>query len=150
MPARRAKWSPPQLLLKGREGLELKDRPGVYRIRAFTKQGKPRCIRRAAGVDREGILHIGETKHLRQRVRMFRNAATGGKADHKAGKEFKKWGFKNLAPLEILRLDFYETDTKEDAQALEKRLFELYRKRLLDRPPLEATTGRRAAGPRAH
>ena len=143
MPARRVKWSPPQLLLKGREGLDLKDRPGVYRIRAFTKQGKPRCISRAGGVDREGILHIGEAKNLEARIQMFMRAATKGKAAHHAGREFFEWHFERLFPRENLRVDFIETRTKEQAQRLERALHVEYRKEFLDRPPLDSTSGQK-------
>ena len=141
MLARRRKWSALQQLFKANEGLEIKNKPGVYRIRAFTKQGKARCIPRAGGVDREGILHIGEAKNLEARMQMFMRAATKGKAAHHAGREFLEWHFERLIPRENLRVDFIETRTKEQAQRRERALHIEYRKEFLDRPPLDSTSG---------
>lgn len=141
MGCRKPKWAKPQPLLTAGEHLELSDKPGVYRIRAFTKQGKPRCISRAGGVDREGILHIGQSHKLRERIGNFRRSAARGTRVHKAGSEFFKWGFPKLFPLRDLRFDFVYTDTKEEAEQREKCLHAQYRKKFLDRPPLDARAG---------
>ena len=106
------KWSPAYPLFNTKHHLELRDKPGVYRIRAFTEHGEPLCIGRFGGVDPHGILHIGKSGNLGTRIRMCRQAAEGLKASHHVGREFSKWHFERLIPRERLRFDYIETSTE--------------------------------------
>jgi len=81
---------------------QLQDSPGIYRIRAFTSPRDPIIIARCNGRDPDGILHIGETKCLRTRLRHFRDAAIGNGNSHAAGCEFRDYGFASQFPKESL------------------------------------------------
>lgn len=116
--------------------------PGVYRIRAFNGQGQAMCIARAGGIDRDGILHIGESEDLGRRIRDFRRCVENRTTGHKAGVEFWRYGFHDLFLPQNLRFDYVVTGTKERATELEYQLHQDYRKRHLDRPPLDGTSGR--------
>jgi len=72
---------------------------------------------------------------------MFRQASEGLRASHHAGREFFEWHFQKLIPRERLRFDYFETTTEQEALKLECLLHEEYRKKFLDRPPLDGTSG---------
>ncbi len=135
------KWSMAYQLFNSKDHLEVKGKPGVYRIRAFTEDGEPLTLNRVRGADREGILHIGKSKNLGTRIRMFRQAAEGLKASHHAGCEFHNWQYQNLIPRDRLRFDYFKTSTESEALRLERLLHEQYRSLFLDRPPLDGTSG---------
>jgi hypothetical protein len=135
-------WSPAYPLFNTRDHLTVRRKSGVYRVRAFTEHGAPLPIPRFAGVDALGILHIGKASDLGRRIGYFRRAAEGGKAAHNAGHEFFEWHFANLIPPERLRFDYIETSTAQEALKLEHALHVEYRRRFLDRPPLDSTSGR--------
>ena len=135
------KWSLDYPLFDSNQHLEVSGKPGVYRIRAFTEQGKPLPIPRLGGVDALGILHIGKSKNLGTRIRMFRQAAEGLRASHHAGLEFFEWKFEKIVPREKLRFDYFETSTEQEALKLERSLHEEYRNEFFDRPPLDGTSG---------
>ena len=123
-------WSKLQQL----DGIDRKllgTRPGAYVIAA---KGS---ITRAVGIDSEGILDIGESKHLGPRVKAFvscaqKCAATG----HAAGCRYASWGFADRWPLKTLRIRWRKFSSKNQAQREEARLMEAYRKRHLELPPL--------------
>jgi hypothetical protein len=135
------KWSRPYPLFNSTEHLEVSGKPGVYRIRALTHNSESLSIYRLGGIDPEGILHIGKSINLGRRIRTFRQAAEGLKASHHAGLEFFHWGFEKVIPRERLHFDHFETRSEQEALKLEHLLHEEYRKRYLDRPPLDGTSG---------
>lgn len=135
------KWSQAFPLFESDHHRPLIGRPGGYRIRAFTSRGTPRKISRMAGTDRDGILHIGKSGNLGKRIRHCRQSAEGIRGGHHAGREYFEWGFDRLAPPKLLRYDYVVTRTEKRALALERRLHEGYRRRYLDRPPLDSTSG---------
>ncbi len=135
------KWSLAYPLFNTRHHLELNGKPGIYRIRVFTEQEEPLPIQRLGGVDSAGILHIGKSINLGVRIRMFRQAAEGRKASHHAGLEFSDWHFERLIPQKLLRYDYYKTTSEPEALMLERMLHVEYRRKLLDRPPLDGTSG---------
>ena len=116
-------------------------RAGVYRIRAFTGNGESLSIPRLGGIDPDGILHIGKSINLGRRIRTFRQAAEGLKAAHHAGREFFHWEFKKVIGRERLYFDHSETGSEQEALNLEHLLHKEYRRRYLDRPPLDGTSG---------
>jgi len=136
-----SEWSEPYLLTSGHH-LAVGDRPGVYRIRAFSLEGNPIPIGRVDGVDPNAILHIGQSVRLGTRVREFKQAAEGKRAQHPAGKQFYRWGFQRMFPLRQLRFDYVFVQDVEEAIRLERRLHEDYRRQYLDKPPLDAQSGR--------
>jgi hypothetical protein len=135
------KWSPAYPLFNSKCHLAVKGKLGVYRIRAFTEYGEPLPICRLGGVDRLGILHIGKSVKLGDRIQMFRRAAEGLKAAHHAGREFYEWRFERLIPHERLHFDYFDTSTGREALSLERALHQEYRNKFLDRPPLDGTSG---------
>jgi excinuclease UvrABC nuclease subunit len=134
-------WSESFPLFSTKHHLTASGRPGVYRIRFFKPEGAPFSISRLAGVDRDGVLHIGKSNNLGRRIRQFRQAAEGLKASQHAGKEFVKWKFDHMIAREMLRFDYFETRDEQDALKLEKALHDEYRLKFLDRPPLDSTSG---------
>ena len=134
-------WSPAYPLFGARHHLDVRGKPGVYRIRAFAGDGNPLPLPRANGVDPEGILHIGKSNNLGPRLRLFRRAAEGKKASHHAGREYANWHFGRLVPHEQLRFDYLLANDETEALALERKLHKEYRFAYLDRPPLDGTSG---------
>jgi hypothetical protein len=134
------KWSPAYPLFGAKRHLDVRGKPGVYRIRAF-KDGSPLPIPRTNGVDPLGILHIGKSNDLGRRIRLFCRAAEGKQAPHHAGREYARWCFQRMAPREQLRFDYVVTADQDQALAREHELHEKYRRQFLDRPPLDGTSG---------
>jgi hypothetical protein len=56
-------------------------------------------------------LHIGQSIQLATRIRVFRQ---GLKAPHPAGREFKRWEFSRLFPIEYLRFDYILVDNQAE------------------------------------
>jgi excinuclease UvrABC nuclease subunit len=137
------KWFGPFRLFNLRSGktLEVDKKPGVYRVRAFAENGRPLQIKRLAGGDPLGILHIGKSVTLRSRIQAFRRSSEDGRNGHKAGIEFYEYQFDELIPLTTLRYDYVFAKTEQEALELERNLHEEYRKQYLDRPPLDGTSG---------
>ena len=135
------KWSLPHLLFGTEHHLDVRGKPGIYRIRAFTEGGEPLPIPRVVGVDPLGVLHIGKSNDLGRRLRLFRRAVEGAQASHHAGREYAKWHFERLVPRERLWFDYVLTTDGAEALALERRIHKEYRVQFLDHPPLDGTSG---------
>jgi hypothetical protein len=102
---------------------------------------------RIAGTDHEGILHIGKSVNLKRRLRAFRRIVSRNEENgHHAANEFINWGFVRVFPLERLMFDFALAASERSALDLERHLHVEYRKKYLDRPPLDATAGQDGAG----
>ena len=84
-------------------------------------------IRRFAAIDPLGILHIGKSDNLGIRIRTFRQASEGLKAQHHAGIEFLRWRYERMIPRNRLRYDYIMTQTEREALELERLLHEDYR-----------------------
>ena len=50
---------------------EIPDQPGVYKIYSLDDNNIPRPINRLGGIDMQGILYIGESQNLKERLRML-------------------------------------------------------------------------------
>ncbi len=139
------KWVGPFSLFNLRPGTDLQvdNRLGVYRIRAFEANGKALAINRLRGCDPLGILHIGKSVNLRTRIQAFRRSAEDGRNGHKAGIEWDEYGFEEHLPVDRLRFDYVYVGTEDEALQLENKLHEEYRRKYLDRPPLDGTSGQR-------
>ena len=136
------RWQGP-ILLSAQPWPGVDSTPGVYRVRIFNTDGKPSPIRRALGVDTDGILDIGESNNLRKRLREFWGCARGKYYPHSAGIEYRKWKLDQHWPLEQLHFDFIHVREKADAEKLELRMIDNYRKQFYDRPPLNKSQGKR-------
>ncbi len=96
-------WSESYLLRSGHH-LQVGRRPGVYRIRAFSPEGRPVTINRVKSADLFGILHIGQSIRLgvrsgssgkRQRACEFSNMRAGSFISGVSGWHFR-WSFCGL------------------------------------------------------
>ena len=117
----------------------------VYRLRVWDADtGRPRPVSRAGGVDRDGILDIGESQYGRGRLRAFCCAAEGKLRSHRAGRQYAAAGydFASIFAPETIRIEFISLGKKVLAEALEVALLEDYRWRFKDRPPLNGSDGK--------
>ena len=140
------KWSQDYPVFNNTYNLKMRNKAGVYRIRAFKEHGKPFPIHRLGGVDSLGILHIGKSKNLKNRINFFRQSSEGKNDSHHAGYEFYIWDFKKIIPLNNLRFDYIETPTEQEALRMERLLHKEYREQFFDRPPLDSTSGQKGKG----
>jgi len=66
---------------------------GIYRLYAIGKSGKPICIQRFGGVDKNGLLYIGQTSKQTLRKRIYNLLAAsreiGKTTNHSGGKKYK-------------------------------------------------------------
>lgn len=121
-------WSP----LTDDEIAEIPDGPGVYEIRCH---GKEVC--RALDADPNGILDIGESKHLRRRLEDFlRCASHKGVAGHMAGWRYSYLNFKRYFPLADLQFRWAALESKENAVEAESKRMLSYLDKFGELPPL--------------
>jgi len=96
-----------------------------------------RELSRAVGVDSDGILDIGESASLRQRLKDFvRCASKRGQEGHMAGWRYAYFHLEQHFPLSCLLVRWIETKTKEEAQRMEGRVLLKYLQRHAELPPL--------------
>lgn len=106
-------------------------KPGAYIISAA------RPIQRSIGEDILGVLDIGESLNLRQRIRDFIRCATRhGDEGHMAGWRCAFFRFERLYPFSALRVRWLATATKAEAYEIEGRLFLEYLLAHAELPPL--------------
>lgn len=67
---------------------ELGKSPGVYEIRLSNLAGRPICLGRFLGMDKKGVLAIGESGNLAGRVKEFYDAYRGHRFQHCVGGRF--------------------------------------------------------------
>ena len=122
--------------------------PIVYRLRTWKDDGSgPRPINRAAGVDEEGVLDIGESSDGARRLSDLLAACKGVDAPNRAGLSYAPgwYDFASVFPIATLRIDFIRLASKQLAEAVELDLLEDYRGMLKDRPPLNGSDGKQKA-----
>lgn len=115
--------------------------PGVYEIRLSASDGQPLNIPRLLANDAEGILTIGESKNVAERVRSFYKASNGYHSAHSEAErmylvkfwtEFQKSVYRgSKIQVRSLRLR-----NKADAEERKERLLKLYFKKFGELPPL--------------
>jgi len=105
--------------------------PGTYMI------GTDRPLKRAVGIDQEGILDIGKSKGLRGRLQTFYRCAsmpeTGG---HMAGWRFAFYEMSRHFPLETLYVCWCPVPSEGLAAREEGRLLDEYVRQHMEPPPL--------------
>jgi len=119
-------------------------KPGVYEIRCVSGRGKPFEIYRASGVDEHGILSIGETSNLSDRLHGFRRTIQPHtkRSSHAAGWYYVSLGYNRVFKKEKLQFKYKVTGTKKQAQKEEFILLCKYRSQFLDLPPLNNNPGK--------
>ena len=125
-----SKWSEWEPLLKA-DLSKINNSPGAYMIAA------KRTINRAIGKDEEGILDVGESKNLRDRIKSFIACANGNrKSGHMAGWRYCEFNFNEVFPLESLYLSWHMAESKGEAYQLESNILKKYLKQHYELPPL--------------
>lgn len=105
--------------------------PGTYII----STGRP--IARVIEIDPEGIIDIGESGRLRQRVREFvRSATEPGREGHMAGWRYAFFRFDRHFPFDELRIRWCTVETKAEAYEIEGRTMLAYLTKHAELPPL--------------
>lgn len=123
-------WSDWELLMKADLAL-IPNQPGAYMIAA------KHSIHRAFGEDPEGILDVGESKNLRDRIRAFIGCANGNRSSgHMAGWRFYEFDFNLRFPVDSLYLSWHKADSKAEAYALEESILKEYLAQHSELPPL--------------
>ncbi len=116
------------------EGLDFKQVPrglGAYVISVGT------ALNRVVGIDSEGMIDIGESGGLRQRLKDFCRCATRrGEEGHMAGWRFAFFQFHRHFTFESLRVRWIATASKDDARDAEGRLMLAYLLNHAELPPL--------------
>lgn len=136
------RWSG-SILLTGDEWPGVTSGAGIYRIRAFNLRGNAMPIPRARDSDPEGILTIGESADLSNRLSTFLGRARGNAYSHSAADVYYSWNLSRLWKLDLLRFDFIHVVDKAAAERLELQALDDYRERFFDSPPLNRSQGKR-------
>jgi excinuclease UvrABC nuclease subunit len=112
---------------------------GIYRIYSLDENENPRHLQRLLGTDKDGILYIGKSENLNDRVRMlWRVLQPNYRATaHTFGVNYKSLQvIQNAFPLDTLAIEYEENDT---AKVYEKSLIETYRQLYGEVPPLNGS-----------
>ena len=116
------------------EGLDFREiciESGAYVLSV----GKP--INRAVGVDSIGLLDVGESSGLRNRIRTFVRCATQyGQEGHMAGWRYAFLRSVRHFPFEELQIRWIGTASKQEAREIECRIMLTYIARHGELPPL--------------
>lgn len=95
-----------------------------------------RAIPRAVGVDEHGILDVGESDNLKERLAAFVGCAKGRRASgHIAGWRFLEFGFEKAFPLDSLWVSWCELKDKKAAYAKEGEILSRYYEQHFELPP---------------
>ncbi|MBF0305750.1 MAG: hypothetical protein HQL41_08900 [Alphaproteobacteria bacterium] len=123
-------WTDWKLLI-GLEWKEVPKGPGTYMIAA------DHPLNRAVGTDQEGILDIGKSKGLRDRLKRFQHcASTPEKRGHMAGRRFALYEMTSHFPMESLYVSWRPAASEDLAAREEGRLLDEYVKQHMESPPL--------------
>lgn len=126
-------WRP----LIGQEIKKVPPQEGAYIVRAKNEYAKIQVVRRCVGEDEHGILDVGESKNLRQRLGALLNCmGDATQTSHMAGWRYAYLGMNELFPIDRLEFAYRTTEDKEAAYALEGKILEAYVRRHYELPPL--------------
>jgi len=118
---------------------------GVYKIRYFNKNiNKPHQIQRLYGIDKEGILSIGESGNLFNRMWTFYEAIQPLKKqlNHAAAWYYVSFKYNRVFKKRYLQFSYMITQNKKEAERKEFILLAEYRNIFLDLPPLNNNPGK--------
>jgi hypothetical protein len=114
-------------------------KPGVYHIYSLDPKNKPKKLHRLIGKDEEGILYIGKSENLRERLRMlWRVLNPDLKATaHTFGEKYNTYQVLKLNfPLNTLAIKF---SCSNNAKELEIKLIDEYINNFGEVPPFNST-----------
>ena len=115
--------------------------PGVYFVRC-SRGGKPVAIYRLGGRDEGGILYIGMSKDLRERIRQFWGAITGETRQHTVFSTLTFCGLSDLVKSSEMEVSWKALRNPEDAERQEWAAMYLYCRKYKEPPPLNLIVGR--------
>ncbi|MCK4340635.1 MAG: hypothetical protein KAY37_02785 [Phycisphaerae bacterium] len=96
-----------------------------------------RPLQRAVGTDADGIIDVGQSAHLRQRLRAFRSCATNRyREGHMAGWRFGVFRLAHHFPLDTLLVRWKATRDADEARGVEADLMFQYFRCHTELPPL--------------
>lgn len=105
--------------------------PGVYKIACA------RSLPRLVGWDQDGILVIGESKDLNNRINQFFRTITRPRTlIHSEGVTFHNLGMEDHFPISTLRFKFVIAEGKQEAEKLEALELKAYEDIHKEFPPL--------------
>jgi hypothetical protein len=120
-------WSRWRDISSTQQSGDLSDRPGVYKIRLADSQGHQIPIERFLGKDSEGLLTIGESKHLRTRVKEFEGGWSKGRFGRSTTGDrlflalvFKQSYWKSRYRNPLLQVSVMKVSSKKQAQKQEE------------------------------
>jgi hypothetical protein len=112
------------------ESASFPENPGTYAVSI----GRP--IQRLLGIDNNGLLDVGESGNLRERIDKFRGAIGGDRnTAHSAGRRFSMFLNPHF-PLSSLKIRWITHATKDEAKLLESQLLTFYLRCHGELPPL--------------
>src|SRR5262249_24094478 len=124
-------WEP-WTRLKGLDLLKVPTGPGAYIV--ATNRGP---VARAVGKDAKGLLDVGESGNLRDRLWGFLECIEKPEAEwHRAGWRFTFFDFARHFPVASLRVRWCPTKDKDAAVRLEGQILLAYLRRHCELPPL--------------
>lgn len=139
------KWSHWSYALEDNPHVQHPNCAGVYRIRLVDTAGRPVPIGRLLGQDKDGILGVGHSGDLQERVANFFAAAYGRRFKHSAG---NRWFLVQAAALcsdkltatnrTGLQLSTARLGSKDQAQEKEGHILVEYFRQYGELPPLNA------------
>lgn len=118
--------------------------PGVYKIRLADQQENAIKVPRFLGVDKEGLLAVGESDNLSRRIRQFYRAYSGQSFAHSVAERLFVLLFKRVnsnSTMKNSRLEFscMKLKDKAEAQIREETLLKTYFKKFGELPPLNSS-----------
>lgn len=150
-----AKWSGWQDILSIKEVGTLGNGPGVYKIRLADSAKRPISIGRFLHEDKSGLLAIGESKHLAERIREFKGGWQSGRfGRHPAGDRmflasvYKYSCLQTSHQNSILQVCVMKCANKEAAQDQEEKLLKDYFIDYGELPPLNSNLPDRKGWPK--
>jgi len=99
-------------------------------------------IPRVFGRDKHGLLYAGESSDLRSRIRAFYDCVQRGHQTHTAGWQYNLVGFERCAPVESLRVRWWNARTRREALDVQIELLHAYAVNHCELPPLNCSISR--------
>jgi excinuclease UvrABC nuclease subunit len=130
---------PKTRIINGDFHINIPSIPGVYKIYSLNDNNNARPLQRLLGTDQEGLLYIGKSENLNDRVRMlWRVLQPNYKATaHTFGMNYKSLQvIRDAFPLDTLAIEFEENNM---AKTYEKTIIETYRQKYGEVPPLNGS-----------
>lgn len=119
--------------------LQIPEQPGVYKLFSLNENDTPKHLQRVLGTDTAGILYIGKSNNLRDRLRMLWRVLNPdyNTRGHTFGVNNNSiLIIREAFPLDTLAIDF---EVQHDFHNYETLVIENYRQEFGEVPPLNGT-----------